>query len=228
MVSRDGDRLVDALLELGQSQQPVDRTALRRDLKPLLLQLDDQPLNTLPLGPMLTDVLSIVRRYHLVLPPNLVLVLKTTVMTEGMVVQLDPSFNFVEALTPVVERLMLQQYSPTAWVRRLSKTLPDLAWFATEFPQHLRRLLGEQERGTLKLDIQPTGLEPVLKRAERMANRLVLGVIVAALIVGLSMLVSAYRPGVPGVWEVLLTIGLTLAGVLVIYLIWNIFRSGRH
>lgn len=228
MVSRDGDRLVDSLLELAHSQQPVDRTALRRDLESLLSQFADQPISTIPLGPMLTDVLSIVRRYHLVLPSNLILVLKTTVMTEGMVVQLDPSFNFVEALTPFVERLMLQQYSPTAWARRLSKTLPDLAWFATEFPQHLRRLLSELERGTLKVDIQPTGLEPVFKRAERIANRIVLGVIVAALIVGLSMLVSAYRPGVPGVWEVLLTVGLILAGVLAFYLVWSIFRSGHH
>jgi ubiquinone biosynthesis protein len=228
MVSQDSDRLVDALLELGHSQLPVDRTALRRDLEPLLSQFAEQPLSALPLGPMLTEVLGIVRRYHLVLPSNLVLVLKTTVMTEGMVVQLDPSFNFVEALTPFVERLMLQQYSPTAWARRLSKTLPDLAWFATEFPQHLRRLLGELERGTLKFDIQPTGLDPVFKRAERIANRIVLGVIVAALIVGLPMLVSAYRPEVPGVWEMLLIIGLTLAGVLALYLVWSIFRSGHH
>jgi len=228
MISQDTNRLIDALLELGASQQPVDRAALRRDLDHLLSQFADQPLSALPLGPLLTDVLSIVRRYHLVLPSNLMLLLKTTVMTEGMAVQLDPSFNLVEALSPYVERLMLQQNSPVAWARRLGKTIPDLAWLATEFPQHLRRLIGELERGTLKFDIQPTGLDPVFKRAERIANRIVLGVIVAALIVGLSMLVSAYRPGVTGVWDVVLTIGLTLAGVLAVYLIWSIFRSSRH
>lgn len=68
----------------------------------------------------------------------------------------------------------------------------------------------------------------LFKRAERIANRIVLGVIVAALIVGLSMLVSAYRPGVPGVWESLLTIGLILVGVLALYLVWSILRSGHH
>jgi ubiquinone biosynthesis protein len=228
IISQDSDRIADALLELGASQQPVDRAALRRDLEHLLSQFADQPLSAIPLGPLVSDVLSIVRRYHLVLPSNLMLLLKTMVMTEGMVAQLDPSFNLVEALTPYVERLMLQQYSPAAWARRLGKTIPDLAWLATEFPQHLRRLMGELERGTLKFDIQPTGLDQVFKRAERIANRIVLGVIVAALIVGLSMLVSAYRPGVTGVWDVVLPIGLTLAGVLAIYLVWSIFRSGHH
>jgi len=229
MIRQDSDRLVDALLELGTSRQPVNRAALRRDLEHLFSQFADQPLSALPLGAFLTDMLSLVRRYHLVLPSNLVLLLKTTiVVTEGIVVALDPSFNIVEALTPYVERLMLQQYAPSAWGRRLGKMIPDLAWLATEFPQHLRRLMGELEQGTLKFDIQPTGLEPVFKRAERIANRIVLGIIVAALIVGLSMLVSAYRPGMPGVWEVVLTVGLTLAGVLAIYLVWSIFRSGHH
>ena len=68
----------------------------------------------------------------------------------------------------------------------------------------------------------------MFKRAERIANRIVLGVIVAALIVGLSMLISVYRPGVTGVWDVVLTIGFTLAGVLAIYLVWSILRSGHH
>ena len=228
MISQDSDRIADALLELGASQQPVDRAALRRDLEHLLSQFADQPLSSIPLGPSLTELLSVTRCYHLVLPSNLVLLLKTTIMMEGMVAQLDPSFNLVEALTPYVERLMLQQYSLAVWARRLGKTIPDLAWLANEFPQHLRRLIGELERGSLKFDIQPTGLDPVFKRAERLANRVVLGIIIAALIVGLSMLVSAYRPGVPGVWEVLLTIGLTLAGVLAVYLVWSIFRSGRQ
>ncbi|HYX50258.1 MAG TPA: hypothetical protein VE843_10975, partial [Ktedonobacteraceae bacterium] len=188
----------------------------------------DQPLSNISSGPLLTDVLSIVRRYQLVLPSNLMLVLKTTVMTEGMVVQLDPTFNFVEALTPFVERLVLQRNSPSAWVRRLGQAFPDLAWFATEFPQHLRRLLGELERGSLKIDIQPTGLDPLFKRAERIANRIVLGVIFAAFIVGLAMLTSAYRPGVPGVWEVVLIVGFTVAGLLALFLVWSIFYSSRH
>jgi ubiquinone biosynthesis protein len=140
MISQDSDRLVDALLELGVSQQPVNRVSLRRDLGHLLAQFADQLLGALPLGPFLTEVLSVMRRYYLVLPSNLMLLLKTMVMTEGIAVQLDPSFNFVEALTPYVERLMLQQNSPAAWARRLGKTIPDLAWLASEFPQQLRRL----------------------------------------------------------------------------------------
>jgi ubiquinone biosynthesis protein len=228
MANQDSDRLVDALLELGVSQQPVNRTVLRRDLEHLLLQYYSQPLSAIALGPMLTEVFGIMRRHQLALPSDLSLLLKTTVMSEGMGVQLNPSFSLVGVLTPYAEKFMLQQNSPGAWAKRLGKTIPDLAWLATEFPQQLRRLLSEMDRGSLKIDIQPTGLEPLFKRAERIANRIVLGVIVAAFIVGLAMLMSAYRPGGAGLLQVVLTIGFALAAVLALYLVWSIFRSRHH
>jgi ubiquinone biosynthesis protein len=201
---------------------------LRRDLAQLLERYYNQPLSAIAFGPLLTEMLSTMRRHQLILPSNLSLLLKTTAMSEGMGEQLDPSFNLTDVLTPYAEKFMLQQNSPVAWARRFGKAGIDLAWLAVELPQQLRRLLGELDRGALKIDIQPTGLDPLLKRAERIANRIVLGVIVAAFIVGLAMLMSAYHPGDSGLLQVILTIGFALAGVLALYLIWSIFRSGHH
>ncbi len=228
LTGQDTDRLVDALLELGASEQPIDRAALRRDLEHLLSQFVDQPLSALPMGPLLTEVFSIVRRHHLVLPSKLTLLLKTTVMTEGMAVQLDPSFNLVEALTPFVERLMLHENSPVAWARRFGKAIPDLLWLATELPQQVRHLLGELDRGSLKIAVQPTGLDSTLNRVERVANRIVLGSIVAAFIIALAVLLSVSHPGGSPLWSWVLTIGFAVAAVLGLYLVWSIFRSGRH
>ncbi len=228
MANQDADRLVDALLELGMTQHPVDRSVLRRDLAQLLERYYNQPLSAIAFGPLLTEMLSTMRRHQLILPSNLSLLLKTTAMSESMGEQLDPSFNLADVLTPYAEKFMLQQNSPVAWARRFGKAGMDLAWLAVELPQQLRRLLGELDRGALKIDIQPTGLDPLLKRAERIANRIVLGVIVAAFIVGLAMLMSAYHPGGSGLLQVVLTIGFVLAGVLALYLVWSILRSGRH
>ena len=228
VTSQNTDRLVDALLELGATQQPVDRAALCRDLEHVLSQFVDQPLSALPLGPLLTEMFSIVRRHHLVLPSRLTMLLKTTVTTEGMAVQLDPSFNLVEALTPYVKRLMLQENSPVAWASRFGKAVPDLLWLATELPLLVRQLVGDLDRGSLKIAVQPTGLDSTFNRAERIANRIVLGSIVAAFIIALAVLLSVAHPGGSPVWSGALTIGFVVAAVLGLYLVWSIFRSGRH
>ena len=228
VTSQDANRLVDALLELGATQQPVDRAALRRDLEHLLSQFVDQPLSALPLGPLLTELFSIVRRHHLVLPSKLTMLLKTTVTTDGMAVQLNPSFNLVEELTPYVKRLMLQENSPAAWATRFGQAVPDLLWLATELPQQVRQLVGDLDRGSLKIAVQPTGLDSTFNRAEGIANRIVLGSIVAAFIIGLAVLLSVAHPEASPLWSGALTIGFIVAAVLGLYLVWSIFRSGRH
>ena len=163
VAQHDTDRVVDAFLELGVSQQPVDRAALRRDLERSLMSYYDQPLGTITLGPLLAEVLGIVRRHQLVLPSNLSLLVKTMTMCEGIGAELNPSFNFAEVLAPYAKTLMLKENSPSAWTKRLGTAGVELAWLATDLPQRLHRLLEELERGVVKIDVQPTGLDPVFQ-----------------------------------------------------------------
>ena len=98
-----------------------------------------------------------------------------------------------------------------------------------ELPRHLRRLLGGLERGSLEVGFRPTGLEPLLERAERLANRIVLGVIVAAFINGLAVLLSVYRPLGRGGWVGgFFAIGFLGAVVAGAYLARSILRPGRR
>jgi ubiquinone biosynthesis protein len=228
MIFQDADRLVDGLLELGMARQSVDRPALRRDMAQMLSRYADQLSGPTVVGSLLTEVLSLLRRHHLVLPSNLALLFKTIVMIEGMGIQLDPSFNLVEVLTPYAQKLMLQQNSPLVWTKRFGRAGVDLAWLSTELPGQLRQLLSELEQGSLKINIQPTGLDALFSRVERVANRIVLGVIVAAFIVGLAVLISFSHLGGSVLWSWALTIGFVLAIVFALYLVWSIFRSGHH
>ena len=92
-------------------------------------------------------------------------------------------------------------------------------------PQHLRRIVTAAEDGNLQIGMRPEGFDPVIDRLERIANRIVLGVIAAAFINGLAVLVSVYKP--PG-WErwswAVFAFGFVCALCLGAYLAWNILR----
>ena len=227
VTSQDADRLVDAFLELGVTQQQVDRSLLGSDLERLVARYYGQPLGDIALGPLLSEMLTIVRRHHLRLPTNLALLVKTMVMNEGLGTQLDPKFRLTGVLVPYAQRLMLRQYSPFFWTKRLGQAGLDAAWLGTELPQQLRRLLGELERGNLKMNMHPSDVESVMRRFERLVNRLVLAMIAAAFIIGLAMLMASYHPSGWKPWAFFL-IGFTFAGALGIYLAWSILRSGRQ
>lgn len=228
ITSQDAERLVDTFLELGVARRRVDRSLLRQDLEHLVSRYYGRPLSEIALGSMLNESFAVIRRHRLQLPSNLALLLKTAVMCEGLGGELDPDFSLASAVQPYARRLMIRQYSPLVWAGRLGHASIDAARLGVELPQQVRRLISEIERGSLEIGMRPEGFEPVVRRFERLANRIVLGIIAAAFVIGLATLMSVYHP--PG-WErwagAVFAIGNVLAGALGAYLIWSILRSGR-
>ncbi len=227
LTKQDYDRLVQTVLELDVTRQRVDRVELKRDLEHLIKPYYGMPLSKISLAPLIYDAIAIIRRHRLHLPPNLALLIKTIIITEGIGVHLDPNFHLTEVIEPYADQLMLRLFSPTRVVKKLSQAGMDVARLGVEIPQQLRHILGEIERGGFEIGMKPEALEPLINRLERLANRIVLGVIAAAFIVGLAVLLSVYRP--PG-WERwagrMFAVGFFFATVLGGYLAWSILRSG--
>lgn len=225
---QDANRLVDVFLDLGVTRKRIDRASFRRDIERLLSTYWRLPLGELKVTALLNDVYSVMRVHHMHLPPNLALLLKTVIMIEGLGVNLDPDFHLTNVLTPYTSRLVLRQYSPFRWFRSLSRASLDFAKLGVEMPEHLRRIVNAAENGNLQIGMRPEGFDPVIDRLEKIANRIVLGVIAAAFINGLAVLVSVYRP--PG-WErwgpAVFAFGFLCVLFLGVYLAWNILRP-RH
>lgn len=222
---RDADRLVDVFLDLGVTRKRIDRGAVRRDVEHLLSTYLGVPLGELKITDLLNDIFSAMRRHHMHLPSNLALLFKTVIMIEGLGVTLDPDFNLTAVLVPYAERLVIREYSPFKWVRSFSRASLDLARLGVEMPQQLRRIVSAAEDGNLQIGMRPEGFDPIVDRVEMIANRIVLGVIAAAFINGLAVLVSVYH--LPG-WErwawAVFAFGFACALLLGIYLAWSILR----
>ena len=223
---QEADPLVDVLLDLGVTKKRIDRALLRRDVEHLLETYWGLPLGELKVTALLNDVFAVMRRHHLHLPSNLALLLKTVIMIEGLGVNLDPDFHFTTTLEPYTEQLVLRQSSPRRWIRGLGRSGLDFARLGAEMPQQLRRIVSAAEDGNFQIGMHPEGFDSIINRLERISNRIVLGVIAAAFINGLAVLVSVYKP--PG-WErwawVVFTFGFVCALGLGVYLALSILRS---
>jgi ubiquinone biosynthesis protein len=108
LVAGDPDELVDALEDLKVAGGDEDRDALRAELSELVGRYGSTPLGQLQLGAALGEVLTVVRRHRLRLPPDLMLLLATVMMCEGVALTLDPDF----VLQPVILRWVAQGFGP--------------------------------------------------------------------------------------------------------------------
>jgi ubiquinone biosynthesis protein len=229
LAERDADALVDCLFAIGVAEGPRDRALLRRDLGHLVARYYNRPLGGIVLSELLGEVLALVRRHGLALPSGLALLVKTAMMDEGLGARLDPSFRLTEVIAPYARRLVLGQYAPGPTARRVGRAGLAAAQLGVDLPVHVRRIVTDLERGGLQFGVHPEGLEPTLGRLERLANRVVLGIIAAAFINGLAVLASFYRP--PGLesWVGFgFAVGFALASALGAYLAWSILTGPRR
>jgi ubiquinone biosynthesis protein len=183
-VRRDPGRLADALLALGTSTGVVDRARLREDLATLLARYFGRSIGEVSLRSAIGEILEIVRRHRLKVPPDLSLLFTVLIIAEGIVAELDPEFRFAEALAPYARRHLVSGITSADMIRRLEQLGVDLAELATELPPRLNRLSEAIETGGLEVQLRPDDMNALLARADRLGNRVAASVLLAAAISG--------------------------------------------
>ena len=99
----------------------------------------------------------------------------------------------------------------------------------TGFPRQSRRILGQLERGDLELRVDVPSIGDTTREMNRMANRIILAILVGALTIGLSLLLPSLELTWPwGLVTWLLVLGFILIVMLAFWLIWSILRSNRR
>jgi ubiquinone biosynthesis protein len=227
LVNADTDSLVDAYLRLGTATEAVDRRRLKKDTELFLEQYYALPVERISFGKALQDLIKIAVRHRIQLPSEFVVMGKTFLGVEGLARQLNPKLNLVEAARPTAERILRKRYEPQNVVREFSHRFKLFKQFILGLPGQVQDLLSKLQLGRLKIEFEHMGLENLQHSLDRSSNRLSFSLIVAALIVGSSLiLASQIGPTWQGI-SVLGLIGFLLAGLLGVWLIIAILRSGR-
>jgi ubiquinone biosynthesis protein len=190
----DAPRLTDRLIEITAPVHPIDRDLITREIDRILELYVDVSLEHLRFGEAINEVLQLVRRHGLRLPGALVQFFKALGMCEGILQTIDPDSSFSDYLRPLTGKLLYQAYAGPQLLGRLSDSAADAAELAIELPKRIDRVLGEIERGNLRVWTRVEDIEPIIKRLEHMVARISATILAAACIVGLAMIMQFYHP----------------------------------
>ncbi len=212
-----------ALLALSITKDTPDQGELDRALAAFLSRYRGRPLAEIKLSRLLGELLGMLRDHHLQLPQQTALLFKVLMMGEALAADLDPEFQMIEALTPFSERLVQRQFSLPVLARRWAQASADAGALLLELPGTLKQLRRVLETGGIEVHLRAAELEPLVGRAERIGNRLVAGLIAAALINGIGELVSGNTRW-RGREGVMIGAGVGAVSVLGGYLLWTMRR----
>jgi ubiquinone biosynthesis protein len=214
VVRHDSADLGDILLRLGSAPLEAPRDQLRADLADFVADYVGQSLRDFDLAGALTHLLEIIRRYHITLPPPLVLLLRTLVELEGTARKLSPKFALAEVLSPFYGQIVRRRLSFRRFWGRIQHAYGDWERLARSLPRDLEDLLRGVREGTFSVHLDIRHIDPVV-------NRLVLGVVTAALFVSSALLWSAKAPPTLGGISVFGAAGFFVAA----YLGWRLSRA---
>lgn len=223
MVRGDAELLTSALIDVSVTSASVDRMKLRDELRPFVSRYRLSSVRRTPFARMMTDLFGILRSNRVRLPREMTLLFKALLLIESLAMQLDPDFRLGEALEPYAGRLAWERLRVSAIARRLSKASIDAGELALDMPSIIRRVVDVADTTGVQIHLRAAELEPLVGRAERIGNRLVAGMIGAALITGVGGVVSSDRRW--GSWRgTMVGTGLGAIGALGAYLAW----TARH
>jgi ubiquinone biosynthesis protein len=216
-VAGDAERLTDAVLEVAESSQSPDRQSLERSLGDLLDTVRSSSLARVEVSRVGRRMLALMRRHHLRLPGAFDLLAKLVFQAEGLGRRLDPDFSMIALFQPYAQQILERRLDPRHVARRAARAGADAAWLGVEGPAMLRRLLKQIASDGMRVQVPVTELEPLVGRAERLGNRMVAGMLAAAVLQGMVPLVQ----GMPRLrrWTApMLALGVVAGGALSGYL----------
>ena len=227
IVQRDVDEVIALLLYSGEIADTLDTRALKRDLTGLIDTYYELPLQEIEVGLLLVEFLEVITTYHIKIQPDLMLLAKALVAVEGMGRDLDPDFDMVEHLKPFMKQAARERFSPRLIMREMSSHVFSYLTLVRNLPRDLKEFINRINRNKFKIDLEHRGLDRFIRELDKSVNRLSSSLIIAALIVGSSIVMQIDKgPKLMG-FPLFAFMGYSIAGFIGLWWVIAIIRSGR-
>ncbi len=227
LAGKNERKITESVLRLSVYDQEPDRERLERDLTDLLEEQVYGRQGKLEMGKLFQKLIETVTTHGLTIKPDLYLMMKALGTIEGIAKMLDPAIDILKQAEPFVRQIQEERMNPKRIAGDMLEIGSELIQLGREIPGELRSILKQAREGKMKIEFGHSGLEPLINTHNRGTNRLVFAIVLAALIIGSSLVVLS---GIPPRWHDIPLIGLAgfiLAGVIGFSLLISILRRRK-
>lgn len=173
--------MINQLVYMGIINESIDIKAFRYELTDLMYRYYGIGLNEMHGG--MNDLISLMRKYKIQLPREFVLLARGIGMLEDTGEKLDPNFNPVEAFKPMARGVISKKISPSRFVDFIKDNLFEIEHLMKTLPHSLSKTLYRLEEGKISIEIEH-------KDMERISNKVSMALIIAALLIGSSLIMQ--------------------------------------
>jgi ubiquinone biosynthesis protein len=187
IVNQDVMIVTTLIQRIGISPSGFDEGALSIDVADFVSHYASQSLDRFDMSGALTEMVDIIHRHHIMLPPQVGMLIKTLITLEGIAKQLSPQFSLIEVMRPFQRKMLWQRLSPARQMRKARRMYFEVGQLLEILPRRLTEILEEIQAGKFDVHLDHRGLGPSV-------NRLVLAMLASSLFLGSSLMLSQQVP----------------------------------
>lgn len=192
VIKGDIDRLCRVVLELTNVDPAViENREFRLELRHLTSQFQNTDLQHLNITGLLSDFFSMLQRYRIQCPSDLMLLTKALTTIEGVAEYFDPTFDVLEHVEPQIQEIVMDRNSLGAIKNRIQRTLTNSLELLEDLPGDLQRFLDHARHRRFTLNLELKRIEHLSETIDSSSRLMGIAMIIAALIVASSILILA-------------------------------------
>jgi len=227
-VSEDFEGLTKVYQRMGILPETLDRASFESEYYDIMLRYFGRPFKHVKMGELMLDYIRIAARHDIRMPRELLLFSKCMIELEGLARLLFPEADILKESEPYAARLYTDRMNPVRVAREAVTAASEYADLAMRFPRQADEMMKKVIEDKLSVVFVHKGLEDFMGEIDRSSNRLTFAVIMAALVIGSSMVIASGEeaPLILG-YPLLGVVGFVIASLLGLWLAIQIIRSGK-
>ena len=211
---RNIDGLINQLIRMDILNEKTDINILKSDLNDLFAKYYGVELSRF--NGIIEDLLFLMQKFDVRLPNEFVLMARGLSMVENTGLRLDPDIDVVALLKPFARKLMVQRYNPLKMASNAKNSFFAFEHVLRALPSLISKTIYKVEEGEVTVNIE-------VKHISEIANQLSLAIIIAALLIGSSLvMLIEVGPRVYGM-PVLGFVGFTISLALGVFTVVRYF-----
>ncbi|WP_135610034.1 AarF/ABC1/UbiB kinase family protein [Methanococcoides sp. AM1] len=223
----DVNQYLEVLKDFGMVPAEIDVHAFKIDYEHVLNKYYGRSLDQLNTPLMIAEMMSMLRKFKIRIPPNIALLFKGVMTVSGFALQMVPDFNVTVVAEPYARGIMHNRLKP----RNIADTFYTDMWYTARMlhkaPLQISHILGVAEKGYLNLKFEHHGMDRIVAEINASSNRLAFSLIISSIILGSSLIIQTGMQ--PHIGDVPLfgVAGFVIAAFMGIWLMLYILKTGK-
>ena len=218
--SNRGTEVADSCVRMSEAQENFEPVKFAREISTIVAAVHDATASDINTGQLIFNVIAVGNNNNLKAPPELAMLAKTLLHLDAITRRLDPQYDPQAVIRDYAEQLMTQKLAQKFNPRNFYAAMLDLNQLILDFPHRAREIIDMTAVGKLTFGLKLAQAEEFLAGIHKVANRITVGVIVAAIVIA-SALMMRTAPA-------LAIIGYVVSALIGLYLVVSVLIQDRR